>query len=207
MKLKVIDQKGKPAGEMQVSAAVFGAEVNIPLIHEVAVAQQNNARQGTKCTLTRSEVRGGKKKPHRQKGTGRARQGSTVSVHHVGGGVAHTPKPRDFTTKINKKKKTAAFISALSGKVADNEFLVLNNVKLKETKTKHVAAIIEALKLEGKSVMFVTAQKDEEFLRSANNIERVEVQTATQLSVLDIVKNKYLIVAQDAIKVIEEVAA
>ena len=204
MKIKVIDQKGKSAGEVQVSKAVFGAEVNIPLIHEVAVAQANNARQGTKSTLNRSEVRGHAKKPHRQKGTGRARQGSSKSVHHEGGGVAHAPKPRDFSTKINKAKKRSAFVSALSGKLADNELLVLKSVELKKPKTKEVAAIVEALKIAGKSVMFVTAGKDDEFLRGANNIPRVEVQTASQLCVLDIVKNKFLVMSVDAVKAIDE---
>jgi len=204
MKLKVIDQKGKPAGEITVSPDVFGAEVNIGLIHEVAIAQQNNARQGTKSAQTRSEVRGGKKKPHRQKGTGRARQGSLNAPHQTGGGVAHTPKPRDFTTKINKQKKFAAFISALSGKVADNELLILNTFKLKEAKTKHVAAILENLKLEGKSVMFITNGKDDEFLRAANNLERVKVNTAEQFSVLDIVQNKYLVLSQDAVAMIDD---
>jgi len=203
MKLKVIDQKGKAAGEISVSKSVFGAEVNVPLIHEVAVAQQNNQRQGTKSALTRSEVRGHAKKPHRQKGTGKARQGSSKSVHHVGGGIAHTPKPRDFRTKINKQKKTAAFVSAISGKVADNELLVLKSMDLKESKTKEVVAILEALKIDGKSVMFVTAGKDELFMRGANNIQRVKVNTAEQVSVLDVVQNKFLVLSQEAVKLID----
>jgi len=204
MKLKIVDQKGKASGEIEVSKSVFGAEVNIGLIHEVAVAQQNNQRQGTKSAQTRSEVRGGKKKPHRQKGTGRARQGSLNAPHQTGGGVAHTPKPRDFRTKINKQKKTAAFISAISGKVADNELLVLKTMELKEPKTKLVAAIIEALKIEGKSIMFVTAGKDDLFLRSANNLDRVKVNTAEQISVLDVVQNKFLILSPEAVKLIDE---
>lgn len=204
MKLKVLDQKGKASGEMEVSATVFGAEVNIPLIHEVAVAQQNNQRQGTKSTLNRYEVRGGKKKPHRQKGTGRARQGSMNAPHQYGGAVAHAPKPRDFSTKINKKKKCAAFVSAISGKVADSELLILKSMDLKEPKTKLVVAILEALKLDGKRVMFVTAGKDDQFLRGAGNIEKVEITTAEQLSVLDIVQNKFLVISQDAIKMIND---
>ena len=207
MKIKVIDQKGKAAGEVEVNPAVFAAERNEVLIHEVAVAQANNQRQGTKSTLTRTEVRGHAKKPHRQKGTGKARQGSSKSVHHVGGGVAHAPKPRDFSTKINKKKKTAAFISAISGKLADSELVVLKDTKVKEAKTKEVVAIIEALKMEGRRVLFVTGGQQDDFVRSAANIQKVEVIPAHQLSVLDIVTNKYLVASVDAIKSIEEAYA
>ncbi|MCL2846281.1 MAG: 50S ribosomal protein L4 [Firmicutes bacterium] len=207
MKIKVIDQKGKAAGEITVSPSVFGVERNDALIHEVAVAQMNNQRQGTKHVLSRPEVRGHAKKPYRQKGTGRARQGSTKSPHHTGGGVAFAPKPRDFSTKINKKKKEAAFKSAISGKLADQEIVVLKDVNLAEAKTKNVVAILEALKLDGKRVMFITAGKDDNFLRGANNIEKVEVQTAEQLCVMDIVNNKYLVASSDAIKAINEAYA
>ena len=207
MKIKVIDQKGKTAGEVEVNPAVFGAERNEVLIHEVAVAQANNQRQGTKSTLTRTEVRGHAKKPHRQKGTGKARQGSLKSVHHIGGGVAHAPKPRDFSTKINKRKKTAAFISAISGKLADSELVVLKDTKIKEAKTKEVVSIIEALKLGGKKVLFVTGGQQDDFVRSAGNIQKIDVIPAHQLSVLDIVTNKYLVASVDAIKSIEEAYA
>ncbi|MCL2755644.1 MAG: 50S ribosomal protein L4 [Firmicutes bacterium] len=203
MEIKVIDQKGKAAGTVTVSPSVFGAEVNIGLIHEVAIAQQNNQRQGSKSTLTRSEVRGHSAKPYRQKGTGRARQGSTKGPHQIGGGVAFAPKPRDFTTKINKKKKSAAFVSALSGKLADEELIVLKDVKLAEVKTKTVVSILENLKLDQKRVLFVTNGKDDDFLRGANNIEKVEVTTADQLCVLDVVNNKFVVVTAEAIKVID----
>jgi len=203
MELKVIDQKGKSAGTVVVSKAVFGAEVNIGLIHEVAVAQMNNQRQGSKSTLTRSEVRGHAAKPHRQKGTGRARQGSSKGPHQIGGGVAFAPKPRDFSTKINKKKKEAAFVSVISGKLNDSELIVLKDVSLKEPKTKNVAEILENLKISGKSVIVVTAGKDDAFLRGAGNIERLDVTTAEQLCVLDVVNNKFVVVTVDAIKVID----
>jgi len=203
MELKVLDQKGKSAGTVAVSKEVFGAEVNMALIHEVAVAQQNNARQGTKSTLTRTEVRGHSAKPYRQKGTGRARQGSTKGPHQTGGGVAFAPKPRDFTTKINKQKKAGAFISAISGKLADSELIVLKDAKLAEPKTKNVVSILENLKLDDKRVIFVTAGKDDNFLRSAGNIEKVEVTTAEQLCVLDVVNNKYVVATVDAIKAID----
>jgi len=204
MKIQVLDQKGKVAEEITVNKTVFGADVNIGLIHEVAVAQKNNARQGTKCVQTRSEVRGGKKKPFRQKGTGRARQGSLNAPHQTGGGVAFAPKPRDFTTKINKKKKDAAFVCAISGKLADKELVVIKNTKLKEAKTKNVAAIVEALKFEDKKVLFVTGELDKEFLQSVNNIPRVSVTTAAQLSVLDIVNNMFVVASVDAVRAIEE---
>lgn len=204
MKLKVLDQKGKTAGEITVNKDVFGAELNVALIHEVATAQANNQRQGTKSTLARGEVRGHAKKPYRQKGTGRARQGSTKSPHHVGGGVAFAPKPRDFSTKINKKKKMAAFVSAISAKLADEELVVLKDVALKEPKTKNVVSILQGLKLGERKVIFVTNGKDEAFLRGAGNIPSVEVTTAEQLSVLDMVTNKYVVVTADAVKTIEE---
>ena len=204
IKIQVLDQKGKPAEEITVSKEVFGAERNIHLIHEVAIAQQNNQRQGTKSTLTRSEVRGHAKKPYRQKGTGNARQGSTKGPHYDGGGVAFAPKPRDFTTKINKKQKAAAFISAISAKLTDKELLVIKTAKLAAAKTKNVAKIIAALKMSDKKVLFITKERDEEFLRSVNNIPTAAVTTCCQLSVLDIVNNKYLVVTADAVKCIDE---
>jgi len=203
MQIQVVDQKGKTVEPIKVDKNVFGAELNIGLIHEVAIAQSNNQRQGTKCTQTRSEVRGHAAKPYRQKGTGRARQGSTKGPHQIGGGVAFAPKPRDFRTKINKQKKAAAFISAISGKLTDKELVVLNNTQLKEIKTKSVVSIIEALKMEGKTMIFVTAGLDKEFVRAAANIQKVNVITAQQLSVLDIVNHKYVVASVDAVRAIE----
>ena len=204
IKIKVLGQNGKESGTVDVSSVVFGVERNDALIHEVAVAQSNNQRQGTKCTLARQDVRGHAAKPYRQKGTGRARQGSTKAPHHVGGGVAFAPKPRDFTTKINKKKKTAAFVSAISAKLAEAELIVLKDVNLKEAKTKSVVSIIESLKMQNKRVLFVTNGKDDAFLRSAGNVQKIEVTTAQQLSVLDIVNHKYVVASADAIKAIDE---
>ena len=203
LKIKVFDQKGKEAEEITLDISVFGAERNEGLIHEVAVALQNNQRQGTKCAKTRSEVRGHGKKPYRQKGTGNARQGSTKAPHYDGGGVAFAPKPRDFRTKINKRKKDAAFVSAISAKLADNELIVLKNTKLAAAKTKNVAKIIDALKIADKKVMFVTADIDMEFVRSANNIPNSGVTPAAQLSVLDIVNYKFLVASVDAVRAIE----
>lgn len=204
MKIQVLDQKGKVAQEIDVDKSVFGAELNVGLIHEVAVAQGNNQRQGTKSAQTRSEVRGHAKKPYKQKGTGNARQGSTKGPHQIGGGVAFAPKPRDFSTKINKKKKAAAFVSAISAKLADKELVVIKDVKLSAAKTKNVAKIIESLKLEDKKVLFVTGDMEADFVRSVNNIPVASATTATQLSVLDIINNRYLVASVDAIKKIEE---
>ena len=203
MKIQVVDQKGKSVEDITIDNSVFGAEVNIGLIHEVAVAQSNNQRQGTKSAQTRSEVRGHAKKPFRQKGTGNARQGSTKGPHQIGGGVAFAPKPRDFRTKINKQKKSMAFVSAISGKVADKELVVIKDTKLNLVKTKSVVKIVEALKFEDKRVLFVTGDLDANFVRSANNIPNVEVVTAGQLSVLDIVNNKYLVASVEAVRAIE----
>jgi len=207
MKIKVIDQKGKEAEEITVNKEIFGAERNEGLIHEVAVALQNNQRQGTKSTLSRDEVRGHAKKPYRQKGTGNARHGSTKSPIHTGGGVAFAPKPRDFRTKINKKKKDAAFISAISAKLVDKEFIVMKTTKLAAAKTKNVAKIIEALKIDERKVMFVTADVETDFVRSVGNIPTASVTPATQLNVLDLVTYKYIVASVDAVRKIEEAYA
>jgi large subunit ribosomal protein L4 len=203
MKVDVFDQKGKVVEQITLAHEVFGADVNSYLIHAVATAQNNNLRQGTKSTLTRSEVRGHAKKPYRQKGTGNARQGSTKGPQFTGGGINFAPKPRDFSTKINKKQKTAAFMSALSGKLADGELVLLKDTTLAEAKTKNVAKIIKALKLANKT-LFVTAAADENFVRSVANIENAAVTTAEQLSVLDIVNSKNLVASVEAIRIIEE---
>lgn len=203
MKINVIDKSGKKVEELEVSKEVFGAERNEVLIHEVAVALNNNQRQGTKSTLLMSEVRGHKKKPYRQKGTGNARQGTTKGPQFTGGGVVFAPKPRDFSTKINQKKKSAAFVSAISAKLADAELLVIKDLKLKESKTKLVANLIEKLKLDNKSVMFVNPY-DVDFIRAVQNIPHAEVTTGEQLSVMDIVNHRVLVLSVDAVKTIEK---
>ena len=203
MKINVIDKSGKKVEELEVSKEVFGADRNEVLIHEVAVALNNNQRQGTKSALLMSEVRGHKKKPYRQKGTGNARQGTTKGPQFTGGGVVFAPKPRDFSTKINQKKKAAAFVSAISAKLADAELLVIKDLKLKESKTKLVANMIEKLKLDNKSVMFVNPY-DIEFIRAVQNIPHAEVTTGEQLSVMDIVNHRVLVLSVDAVKTIEK---
>jgi large subunit ribosomal protein L4 len=202
MKLNVIDKKGKAVAEIAVDESVFGAERNEILIHEVAVALQNNQRQGSFSNLTMAEVRGHHKKPYRQKGTGNARQGTTKGPQFTGGGIVFAKKPRDFSTKINQRKKMAAFVSAISGKIADGELLVIKDLELTEYKTKSVAALLENLRLSGKTVAFVNGYKPE-FVRSVRNIAKATATTPEQLSVLDIVTNKVLVVSADAIKSIE----
>jgi large subunit ribosomal protein L4 len=203
IKVDVLGQNGKVTEHITVDAAVFGADVNSYLIHSVATAQANNARQGTKSTLTRSEVRGHAKKPYKQKGTGNARQGSTKGPHYDGGGVAFAPKPRDFSTKVNKKERAAAFVSALSGKLADKELIVLKDTKIAEAKTKNVAKIVDALKITNK-VLFVTDAYDATFVQAIANIPSAQVTTAEQLSVLDIVTYKNVVLNVAAVRLIEE---
>ena len=205
----VLDQKGKSVEQITLAKDVFGADINTYLIHAVATAQANNARQGTKSTLTRSEVRGHAAKPYRQKGTGRARQGSTKGPHFDGGGVAFAPKPRDFSTKVNKKQREAAFISAISGKVADRELVILKDTKIKEAKTKNVQSIVDAVAKnlgakETAKMLFVTDGNQTDFVRSAANIPTVHVTTAAQLCVLDVVKFKYVVASVAAVKSIEK---
>jgi large subunit ribosomal protein L4 len=207
MKIDVIDQKGKVAEQITLKNEVFGADVNTYLIHSVAVAQANNARQGTKSTLDRGDVRGHSKKPYKQKGTGNARQGSTKGPQFDGGGMAFAIEPRDFSTKVNKKQRAAAFVSAISGKIADKELYAIKDTKLGTVKTKSVAKMLEAfeknLKLTGKT-LFVTAENDPEFVRCVGNIPDAFVTTAAQLSVLDIVTYKNVVASVAALKAIEE---
>ena len=158
-KVKVYNMGAEVVGNMTLSDDVFACEYNEPLIHQVIVAQLNNERQGTKSSLTRSEVRGHAKKPWRQKGTGRARQGSTKGPQWTGGGVVFAPKPRDFTQKINKQVRWGAFKSAISAKLAQNEVVVLDSIKLDAPKTKEFDKILENFKI-NKSVTFVLADID-----------------------------------------------
>lgn len=206
MKLNVLNMSGKSAGSIEVSDAIFGADYNEALIHQVVVAQLANKRQGTHAALTRTEVRGGGAKPYRQKGTGRARQGSIVAPNYVGGGVVFAKKPRDFSQKINKNMKKSAFYSALSEKIRQNEVVVLDKFALAEGKTKLVAEVVENLKLNG-TAMFVTDEYDEIALRASKNIPTVSLAEVRQLNVYDIVATKNVVITKAAIKKIEEAAA
>ena len=203
-KVKVYNTKAEVVGQTTLSDEVFGCEYNEALIHQVVVAYNNNQRQGTKSALLRSEVRGHAKKPWRQKGTGRARQGSSKSAQWKGGGIIFAPKPRDFSQKVNKSMKVAAFKSAISAKLADSEVFVLDSVKLAEPKTKFVQEILNNFKVDGKNVMFVLNEKDDVVLRASNNIPNLKVTYADVLGTYDIVANSKLYITKDAIKKLEE---
>lgn len=206
MKAKVFNMQNAEVAEIELNETVFGAEYNEALIHQVVVAQDANLRQGTKSTLTRSEVRGHAKKPWKQKHTGHARQGSTKGPQFVGGGVVFAPKPRDFSKKVNKFAKKAAFVSALSQKLAQNEVVILDKFALEQVKTKEVQKFLDTFKFD-KTVCVVLNEKNDEVLRASNNIERVDVTTANLLNVSEIVKNKQLVLTLDAVKSIEEAYA
>lgn len=206
MKAKVYNMQNAEVAEIELNEAVFGAEYNEALIHQVVVAQDANLRQGTKSTLTRSEVRGHAKKPWKQKHTGHARQGSTKGPQFVGGGVVFAPKPRDFSKKINKFAKRTAFVSALSQKLAQNEVVILDKFALEQVKTKEVQKFLDTFKFD-KTVCVVLSEKNDEVLRASNNIERVDVTTANLLNVSEIVKNKQIVLTLDAVKSIEEAYA
>ena len=202
-KLTIYNMKKEAVGDIELNDSVFGASYNESLIHQVVVAMHNNARQGTKSTLTRSEVRGHAKKPWRQKGTGRARHGSSKGPQWVGGGVVFAPKPRDFSQKINKKMRDAAFASAFSQKVAQNEVTILDKIELVENKTKEVATMLDTFGL-NKRTIIVTAENDPMVVRCANNIEKLTVAEVALLNVCDVVENTNIVITVDAIKKIEE---
>ena len=206
MKIDVFNLEAKKVGDMELNEAVFGQEYNEALIHQVVVAQLANKRQGNKSTLTRSEVRGGGAKPWRQKGTGRARQGSIRSPQWTGGGVVFAPKQRDFSQKINKKMRVAATISALSAKVADNKMVVVENLAFEQAKTKLVAQMLKAFDIKGK-VIVLTDKDDENVLRACANIQNVTVCNVDLINVYDLVANADCIATQAAIRKLEEVYA
>lgn len=202
-KLTVYNMKKEEVNNVELNAGVFDAEYKESLIHQVVVAMHNNARQGTKSTLTRSEVRGHAKKPWRQKGTGRARQGSSKGPQWVGGGVVFAPKPRDYSEKINKKMRDIAFASALSQKIRQNEVVVLDKLAFENVKTKEMSNLLKTFDLK-KRTIFVTAENDETVNRVAGNIQKVSVAEARLLNVCDIVENTNVVFTLDAIKKIEE---
>ena len=203
MQTKVFNIKGEEVGKISLKDEVFKAPYNEALIHQIVVAYLANQRQGTKSTLTRSEVRGGGRKPWRQKGTGNARQGSIRAPQWIKGGVVFAPKPRDFSKKVNKQMKRAAFISAISTCIAEKCLVVVDDLSIEAPKTKAIAEILSNLKLD-KRTTIVTAGHNENVVLSANNIPNVNVTTAEQLCTYDIVVSDKLLVTKDAIKSIEE---
>ena len=202
MKAKVFNMQNNEVAEVELNDTVFGADYNEALIHEVIVAQDANLRQGTKSTLTRSEVRGHAKKPWKQKHTGHARQGSTKGPQFVGGGVVFAPKPRDFSKKVNKFAKRTALVSALSQKLAQNEVVILDKFVLDAVKTKEVQKFLDTFKFD-KTVCLVLNEKNDDVLRATNNIARIDVTSANLLNVSEIVKNKQVVLTLDAVKSIE----
>lgn len=199
MELNVYNMKAKEVGKMNVSDSVFGCEYNEALVHQVVVAYLANQRQGNKSTLTRSEVRGGGKKPWRQKGTGRARQGSIRSPQWTGGGVVFAPKQRDFSQKINKKMKRAAFVSALSARVADGGLAVVDKLELEDAKTKLMADVLKNFAVNGK-VLVVTDTVDETILRASNNIPGLTVTNVDVINVYELAANGKCIVTKAAVE-------
>ena len=202
MKAKVYNMQKAEVAEVELNEAVFGVEYNEALIHEVVVAQDANLRQGTKSTLTRSEVRGHAKKPWKQKHTGHARQGSTKGPQWTGGGIVFAPKPRDFSKKVNAKAKKLAFVSALSEKLNQKQITVVDSLNV-EPKTKNVQNILNSFKFES-SVVLVTNGNNESLLRAASNIPSVSVVEASLLNTYEVVSNKNLVFTKDAVKKIQE---
>lgn len=204
--VSTFDMTGKKTGSIDLAEAVFGITPNKSVMHSMVVNYLANQRQGTQSALTRSEVSGGGKKPYRQKGTGRARQGSTRAVQWYHGGIAFAPKPRDYSYALPKKVRRLAMKSAFSSKVLDNEMMVLDSLKLEETKTKTIATMLSKLET-GKKVLIVLPENDESIVKAARNIPGVKTALVNTLNVYDIVNCNTFIVVKDAISQIEEVYA
>ena len=204
--VQVYNQEGRKTSKLELADSVFGIEPNADAMHLAVVSYLANQRQGTQSTLTRSEVSGGGAKPWRQKGTGRARQGSTRSPQWTHGGLALGPKPRKYKVELNKKVRRLAMKSALSTKVADEEMMVVNKVELEGIKTKAIVEMLAKLKA-AKKTLIVTDGVDEVIYKSARNIEGVKVVTVNTLCVYDILNCDSFVVLKDAAKKIEEVYA
>ncbi len=202
--IKVYKMDGTEAGSMKLSDKVFGAEYKEELIHQAVVTRLANERQGTKSTLTRTEVRGGGRKPWRQKGTGNARQGSIRAPQWIKGGVVFAPKSRDFSKDMNKKAKVAALVSALSKKVADGELVVVDKLSVAEGKTKEMAAFQKALGLD-KTAVVVMDTADEKVILAARNLENLSTLPVEQISTYEVVANAKVVLTKAAVKKIEEV--
>ena len=204
-KVAVYTMDGAENGQIELNDQIFGAEVNIPVMHEVVVAHLAKLRQGTQSAKTRAEVSGGGRKPWRQKGTGRARQGSIRSPQWVGGGIVFAPKPRDYSVKVNKKVRRVALKSALSSKVQDEKILVLESLKLDEIKTKAMKKVLDNLKVE--NALVVMDGTDQNVVLSARNLPGIKTLRADMINTYDILKYDTLIVTVDAVRKIEEVYA
>jgi len=204
-KVALYNMMGNQVGEVELSENVFGVEINREAMHQVVKMQLANKRQGTQSALTRGEVSGGGIKPWRQKGTGRARQGSIRAPQWIHGGVVFAPKPRDYSYQVPKKIKRLAMKSALSSKVSENEIVVLDELKLDAPKTKVVADMLKSF--DAKKALIVVPEKDEIVYRSARNIEGVAILPVNNLNVYDILKYDKFIITKDAVSKVEEVFA
>ena len=203
---KVYDMNGKHVGEVELSEAVFGIEPNVSVMHDVVKNHLANSRQGTQSALTRAEVSGGGKKPWRQKGTGRARQGSTRAPQWTHGGIVFAPKPRDYSYRLNKKVRRLALKSALSAKAQAGEIVVIDEIKMDEIKTKTFQKFLNAVNVERKALV-ITAEVNETVIKSARNIEGVQTTFANLINVYDILNANQLVLDKAALAKIEEVFA
>lgn len=203
--VSVYNIEGKEVGKIDLSDAVFGVEVNEHLVHMAVVSQLANNRQGTQKAKTRSEVSGGGRKPWRQKGTGHARQGSTRAPQWTHGGVVFAPVPRDYSFKLNKKEKRAALKSALTSRVNESKFIVVDELKLDSIKTKNFVQVLNNLKVE--KALVVLNDMDTNVIKSASNVPTVKTAQTNELNVFDVLKYDTVVVTKDAVKTIEEVYA
>ncbi len=201
----VYNMEGKEVDKIELNDSIFGVEINEHLVHMAVLQQLANKRQGTQKAKTRSEVRGGGRKPWRQKGTGHARQGSTRSPQWTGGGVVFAPTPRDYSFKLNKKEKRAALKSALTSRVIENKFVVLDELKLDEIKTKKFVEVLKNLNVE--KALVILNDMDEKVIASAANIPTVKTTQTNELNVFDVLKYDTVVVTKAAVATIEEVYA
>ena len=203
-KVTMLNMAGQEAGELELKDEIFGIEPNQNAVHAVIKNILANRRQGTQSAKTRAEVRGGGRKPFRQKGTGRHRQGSSTDPSQVGGGVVFAPKPRSYRYSLPKKLRRLAMLSALSSKAAEKELIVIDEIKFEQPKTKEMVKMLENIKAE-KKALIVMAEKDENTVRSAANIPGVRTALVTTMNVYDIINHTNFIVTKEAVKKIEEV--
>ena len=201
----VFNKEGNKVSDMELSESVFAVEVNEYALHQVVVALLANKRQGTQSTKTRSEVRGGGAKPWRQKGTGRARQGSIRAPQWIKGGIVFAPKPRDYRTSVPKSMRKVAMKSALTSKVQENQMIVLESLNFEAPKTKNIVEMLKAL--EANKALIITAESNEVVYKSARNIQGISIIPANNINVYDLLKYEKLIITKDAVSKIEEVYA
>ncbi len=203
-KVTMLNMAGETVGDIELNDSVFGIEVNEFAVHEVIKNYLANQRQGTQSAKTRGEVRGGGRKPFRQKGTGRGRQGSLTSPSHIGGGVVFAPKPRDYSYAVPKKVKRLAIKSVLTSKVNDGEIIVLDSLEFEEPKTKKMIEVLKNIKADKKAII-VTAGKNENVVRSASNIPGVQTSNTGSLNCYEMLNANSLIITKDAVEKLEEV--